>query len=115
MQSHSQEKEVAYQSLLGVLTRMRRVMRVSVFVVIPLAQIGGYGPQSDQSSASRAFDDPVVRDLLLQFEEQWGVTPWEIVSVDYRTRLVKNILAASQPRSLSPGPMPSSSSFRGGR
>lgn len=114
-QAHAEEKEQVYQTLIAILSRMRDVLRPSLFSLAPLAHIGGYGPQSDQASASRALNNPIIRDLLREFEEQWGLSPWELLSVDYRTRLVKNVLAASETTASASGTMYTSSSSRGGR
>jgi len=42
----------------------------------------------------RAMGDPAVRDMLAQVEAQWGMSPSQVLSVDYRSRMGRNVLAA---------------------
>jgi hypothetical protein len=73
---------------------MRSVLATSLFVSIPLTHVGGFGPQTDEGTASRAMGDPVVHDLLARMKAQWGMSPLQVLSVDYRTRMAKNVLSA---------------------
>lgn len=73
---------------------MRPVLVKSVFAAMPLSHVGGVSRQTDQGTALRTMGDPVVRDLLAKFEAQWGMSALQILSVDSRTRIVKNVLAA---------------------
>ena len=94
LQQHAPEKDRAYASVLTVLTRMRSVLMTSAFAAMPLSHVGGFNRQTDQGTALRALGDPVVRDMLAKYEALWGTSPLQVLSVDYRTRMVRNILAA---------------------
>jgi hypothetical protein len=58
--------------------------------------IGGYGPQTDAVTASKS-QDPRVRQLMEEFENQWGYAPSEILSIDFRTHWMSNVLTAVKP------------------
>lgn len=94
LQQHAPEKDRAYSAVFTVLTRMQSVLATSLFVAIPLTHVGGFGPQTDDGTALRAMGDPVVRESLARMEAQWGMSPLQILSVDYRTRMAKNVLSA---------------------
>jgi len=94
LQQHAPEKDRAFTSIITVLTHMRSVLLKSVFAVMPLAHVGGFNQQTDEGTALRAMGDPFIRDMLAQVEAQWGMSPLQVLSVDYRTRMVRNVLAA---------------------
>ena len=97
LQQHAPEKDRAYASVLTVLTRMWSVLVTSVFASVPLAHVGGFSSQTDEGTAVRAMGDPVVRDILAQVESQWGMSPFQVLSVDFRTHMGRNVLSAYSP------------------
>ena|ERR1700733_770356 len=94
LRQHTPERDRAYVSVLTVLKRMWSVLAASVFSSVPLSHVGGFGPQTDEGTAMRAMGDPAVRDMLAQVEAQWGMSPAQVLSVDYRSRMGRNVLAA---------------------
>lgn len=41
--------------------------------------------------------DPEVQYILSEFQKYWGVAPLEMLSVDFRSDLMGNVLAAVEP------------------